>query len=208
MRHMPRTEKILNIIMVIFALIGIVLMVTGKEDGTLQSTGIENFKYYTVLSNVFCGIVAGLYLIRRSDKLIPLKLGAVCGVTITFCVVAFMFGPIYGFLQFYQRGNLFFHLLLPVVAMVEFIIVRRGKIPFRYTILAAIPTLIYGFCYMTNILINGKGEWPDTNDFYGFLNWGWPVGIGIFAVITLSAFGVACAFRAISNKRSLNKKEA
>ncbi len=208
MRHMPRTEKILNIIMVIFALIGIVLMVTGKEDGTLQSTGIENFKYYTVLSNVFCGIVAGLYLIRRSDKLIPLKLGAVCGVTITFCVVAFMFGPLYGFLQFYQRGNLFFHLLLPVVAMVEFIIVRRGKIPFRYTILAAIPTLIYGFCYMTNILINGKGEWPDTNDFYGFLNWGWPVGIGIFAVITLSAFGVACAFRAISNKRSLNKKEA
>ncbi len=208
MRHMPRTEKILNIIMVIFALIGIVLMVTGKEDGTLQSTGIENFKYYTVLSNVFCGIVAGLYLIRRSDKLIPLKLGAVCGVTITFCVVAFMFGPLYGFLQFYQRGNLFFHLLLPVVAMVEFIIVRRGKIPFRYTILAAIPTLIYGFCYMTNILINGKGEWPDTNDFYGFLNWGWPVGIGIFAVITLSAFGVACAFRAISNNRSLNKKEA
>ena len=208
MRHMPRTEKILNIIMVIFALIGIVLMVTGKEDGTLQSTGIENFKYYTVLSNVFCGIVAGLYLIRRSDKLMPLKLGAVCGVTITFCVVAFMFGPLYGFLQFYQRGNLFFHLLLPVVAMVEFIIVRRGKIPFRYTILAAIPTLIYGFCYMANILINGKGEWPDTNDFYGFLNWGWPVGIGIFAVITLSAFGVACAFRAISNKRSLNKKEA
>ena len=208
MRHMPRTEKILNIITVIFALIGIVLMVTGKEDGTLQSTGIENFKYYTVLSNVFCGIVAGLYLIRRSDKLIPLKLGAVCGVTITFCVVAFMFGPLYGFLQFYQRGNLFFHLLLPVVAMVEFIIVRRGKIPFRYTILAAIPTLIYGSCYMTNILIDGKGEWPDTNDFYGFLNWGWPVGIGIFAVITLSAFGVACAFRAISNKRSLNKKEA
>ena len=205
---MPRTEKILNIITVIFALIGIVLMVTGKEDGTLQSTGIENFKYYTVLSNVFCGIVAGLYLIRRSDKLIPLKLGAVCGVTITFCVVAFMFGPLYGFLQFYQRGNLFFHLLLPVVAMVEFIIVRRGKIPFRYTILAAIPTLIYGSCYMTNIFINGKGEWPDTNDFYGFLNWGWPVGIGIFAVITLSAFGVACAFRAISNKRSLNKKEA
>ena len=35
MRHMPRTEKILNIIMVIFALIGIVLMVTGKEDGML-----------------------------------------------------------------------------------------------------------------------------------------------------------------------------
>ena len=197
-----KAEKILNIIMVIFAVIGIVLMVTEREDGALQSSGLENFKYYTVLSNVFCGIVAAIYLIKRSDKLIPLKLGAVCGVTITFCVVAFMFGPLYGFIQFYQRGNLFFHLLLPVAAMVEFITVRRGKIPFTYTVLAAIPTLIYGIFYMANILINGKGEWPDTNDFYGFLNWGWPVGIGIFIVITLLSFGVACAFRAISNKRS------
>ena len=197
-----KAEKILNIIIVIFAVIGIVLMVTEREDGALQSSGLENFKYYTVLSNVFCGIVAAIYLIKRSDKLIPLKLGAVCGVTITFCVVAFMFGPLYGFIQFYQRGNLFFHLLLPVAAMVEFITVRRGKIPFRYTVMAAIPTLIYGIFYMANILINGKGEWPDTNDFYGFLNWGWPVGIGIFIVITLLAFGVACAFRAISNKRS------
>jgi hypothetical protein len=200
-----RAEKILNIVMVILALIGIFLMVTENGDGTLQSTGLENFKYYTVLSNIFCGIVAAIYLIRRSDKLIPLKLGAVCGVTITFCVVAFMFGPLYGFLQFYKRGNLFFHLLLPVVAMVEFIVVRRGKIPFRYTVIAAIPTLIYGFCYMTNILINGKGEWPESNDFYGFLNWGWPVGIGIFAAITLLAFGVACAFRAISNKRTTDR---
>ena len=203
-------ELILTIILVIFTVIGIILMLTGKpEEGALQSTGIENFKFYTVLTNVFCGIIAAVHLIflllkKDTDKIRVLKLAAVCGVAITFAVVAFMFGPLYGFPQFYKRGNLFFHLLEPVVAMVEFILIRRKKIPFKYTVIAAVPTLLYGIGYMTNILINGiGGPWPYTNDFYAFLSWGWPVGIGIFAVITLMAFAVACIFRAVSNKRSM-----
>ena len=203
------TEMILNIVIVAFTIVGIVFMLTGKpEEGALQSSGIENFKYYTVLTNVFCGIVAALYLIfilfkKDTDKIRVLKLAAVCGVAITFAVVAFMFGPLYGYPQFYKRGNLFFHLLLPVTAMAEFMIVKREKMPFRYTVFSAIPTLLYGAGYLLNILINGiGGPWPDTNDFYAFLSWGWPAGIAIFAVITLSAFAVACIFRAVSNKRS------
>ena len=203
-------DLILNIVIVLLAVTGISLMLTGKPEGAaLQASGIGNFKFYTVLSNVFCGIVALIYLIclfigKGKDKMSALKLAAVCGVAITFAVVAFMFGPLYGYPQFYKRGNLFFHLLLPVVAMAEFILVRRKKIPFRYTVIAAVPTLIYGFCYMMNILINGiGGPWPDTNDFYAFLSWGWPVGILIFAGITLLSFAVACVFRAISNKRAL-----
>jgi hypothetical protein len=203
-------ETVLNIIIVIFAVIGIVLMLTGgPEGGVLQASGIENFKFYTVLTNVFCGIIAAVYLVlillnKNTDKMSALKLAAVCGVAITFAVVAFMFGPLYGFPQFYKRGNLFFHLLEPLAAMAEFIMVRRKKMPFKYTVIAAVPTLLYGAGYLANILINGiGGPWPDTNDFYAFLSWGWPVGIAIFAVITLSAFSVACIFRAISNKRAV-----
>lgn len=202
-------EMILNIVIIGFTIVGIILMLTGRpEEGALQSTGIENFKFYTVLTNVFCGIIALIYLIcillkKNTDKLAVLKLAAVCGVAVTFAVVAFMFGPLYGFLQFYKRGNLFFHLLEPVTAMAEFILIRRKKMPFRFTVFAAIPTLLYGIGYMLNILINGiGGPWPYTNDFYAFLSWGWPVGIGIFAAITLTAFGVACLFRAVSNKRA------
>ena len=201
-------EFILNLIIVIFAVIGIILMLTSEaEEGALQSSGLENFKFYTVLTNVFCGIVALIYLVcifakKDIGKMAALKLAAVCGVAITFAVVAFMFGPLYGFLQFYKRGNLFFHLLLPVTAMIEFIIVKRRKIPFKYTVFAAVPTLLYAIGYLLNILINGiGGPWPDTNDFYGFLNWGWPVGIAIFTGIPLTAFGVANIFRTISNKR-------
>ena len=202
-------EIILNLIIVIFTVIGIILMLTSKaEEGALQSSGFENFKFYTVLTNVFCGIVASVFLVfkllkKDTEKIRALKLAAVVGVAITFAVVAFMFGPLYGFLQFYKRGNLYFHLLLPVTAMIEFIVVRRKKMPFRYAVYAAVPTLIYAIGYLLNILINGiGGAWPDTNDFYGFLNWGWPVGIAIFTGIPLTAFGVANIFRAISNKRS------
>jgi len=207
-------EIILNIIIIIFTIVGIVFMLTGKtEEGALQASGIENFKFYTVLTNLFCGIVALIYLCfillkQNTDKLAVLKLAAVCGVAITFAVVAFMFGPLYGYPQFYRRGNLFFHLLLPVMAMAEFIVVKRKRIPFVHTIIAAVPTLLYGIGYMLNILINGiGGPWPDTNDFYAFLSWGWPVGIGIFAGITLSAFAVACLFRVISNRCSCSSKE-
>ena len=202
-------EIILNIIIVVFAVTGTFLMLTeGSDEGVLEASGIENFKFYTVLSNVFCGITALIYLILRlfkknADKMASIKLGAVCSVAITFSIVAFFFGPLYGYVQFYQRGNLFFHLLLPVTAMAEFFIVRRKKIPFKHTVIAAVPTLIYGTCYMLNILINGiGGPWPYTNDFYAFLSWGWPVGILIFASITFAAFGFACLFRAVSNKRS------
>ena len=203
-------EIILNLIIVIFAVIGIILMLTSEaEEGALQSSGIENFKFYTVLTNVFCGIVALIYLVcifakKGTEKMAALKLAAVCGVAITFAVVAFMFGPLYGFPNFYKRGNLYFHLLLPVTAMIEFIAVKRRKMPFKYTVFAAIPTLLYAIGYLLNILINGLGgPWPDTNDFYGFLNWGWPGGIVIFTGIPLAAFAVACIFRAISNKRGL-----
>lgn len=204
------TEIILNAVIVIMCLIGITLMLTrSPEEGSLQATGLENFKFYTVLSNVFCGSVSLIRLIliglkKDTGKLVPLELGAVSAVTITFAVVAFFFGPLYGWPQFYRGGNLFFHLLEPVVAAICFIVVRKRKIPFRYAVYAAVPTLLYGIGYALNIIINGiGGPWPNSNDFYAFLSWGWTVGIIIFISITLIAFGFACLFRKISNIRSI-----
>ena len=209
-KNRSKTELILNLIIVILTVIGVILMLTGKpEEGALQASGIENLKFYTVLTNVFCGMIALVDLIfitlgKDTGKIRVLKLAAVCGVAITFAVVAFMFGPLYGYPQFYRSSNLYFHLLLPLVAMVEFIVVKRPYMPFIYTVFASVPTFLYGVGYMTNILINGiGGEWPNTNDFYAFLSWGWPVGIMIFAGITLTAFGVACIFRVINNKKQI-----
>ena len=104
-------------------------------------------------------------------------------------------------LDLYENANLWFHLILPLTAVLEFIILRTDeKIPFRYTVISALPALIYGIGYLANILLNGKGEYPDTNDWYGFLNWGYPVGIAIFAAIVLMDFAMAVLMRAVNNR--------
>ena len=200
---------LLNITMVIFAVTGTVLMFTvSPEAGTLHASGIENLKYYTVLSNLFCGLVSFIYLLavlfrQDPDKIRGLKLASLVGVVITFAVVAFMFGPLYGFLRFYKGSNLFFHLLLPLAAIFEFILTQWEWMPFRYAVFATVPTLLYGIGYTLNIVKNGVGgPWPDSNDFYAFLSWGWQMGMMIFAAIVLLAFIIACIFRAINNSRA------
>ena len=50
-----KAEIIINAVIVILTVTGVILMLTGKpEEGALQASGIENFKFYTVLTNVFC----------------------------------------------------------------------------------------------------------------------------------------------------------
>lgn len=226
---------IFNILLVAFTLLGlgIMLYLNGNEGGLLSSSGWENLKYFTVLSNVFCGIVAVIFLLTQvfgiSGKggfqakrqtgtdgptvvlkkkvqmpgyplwLLILKLTAAAAVMVTFLVVACFFGPIYGYGQLYLSSNLWFHLIIPLLAMVEFCLLD-GKLPFRMTFLTGVPAFVYGCVYLGNILINGKGEWPNTNDWYGFLNWGYGPAAMIFAGIILTSFGAACLLRWINSK--------
>ncbi len=196
---------ILNILIVVFAAVGTVIMLSNQGDGTgLASSGITNLKYFTVLSNEFCGITAALWLVFSllGKKFPPvLKLTAASAVALTFLIIAAFLAPMYPELDLYENANLWFHLILPLTAVLEFIILRTDeKIPFSYTVISALPALIYGIGYLANILLNGKGEYPDTNDWYGFLNWGYPVGIAIFAAIVLMDFAMAVLMRAVNNR--------
>jgi hypothetical protein len=196
---------ILNILIVVFAAVGTVIMLSNQGDGTgLASSGITNLKYFTVLSNEFCGITAALWLVffLLGKKFPPvLKLTAASAVALTFLIIAAFLAPMYPELDLYENANLWFHLILPLTAVLEFIILRTDeKIPFRYTVISALPALIYGIGYLANILVNGKGEWPDTNDWYGFLNWGYPAGMAIFAAIVLMDFAMAVLMRALNNR--------
>jgi len=66
------------------------------------------------------------------------------------------------------------------------------------TLVSGAPALVYGACYLANILINGRGEWPNSNDWYGFMNWGFGVSIVIFAVIVFVSWSVSCLLRWIN----------
>lgn len=197
----PR-EKIsdaLNVIIICLAGAGVGRMIDHKDDAdVLMASGLENLKYFTVLSNIFCLIVAIIFIVlslMRKKCPIILKLISVSGVALTFAIVAFFLAPMYPDLNMYEGTNRFFHLIVPIVAMIEFIMYEQErKMPFKYTFFAAIPSLIYGNFYLANCLINGIGEWPETNDWYGFLNWGYPVGMVIFAGVVLANWGIACLF--------------
>ena len=197
-----------NIMIVAFTLLGLGIMLyrNGNEGGLLSSSGWENLKYFTVLSNLLCGVVAAIFLVQKAKCptwIMILKLAAAAAVMVTFLVVACFFGPLYGFGQLYLGSNLWFHLIIPLLAMVEFCLLN-GEIPFRMTFLTGAPALLYGCVYLGNILINGKGEWPNTNDWYGFMNWGMGPAMVIFAVIILTSWGIACLLRWINSK--INKQ--
>ncbi len=198
---------LLNTIAFILVLVGVYIMLhPAKNKGLLTSSGFANLKYFTVLSNLLYGAAAFftiLYILMKYAKTktftfsFPLwfqvaKLVSATAVGVTFLVIAAFLGPIYGHASMYQGSNLYFHLIVPLLALADFLIMEAGStFTFRYIWLSIIPTLIYGICYLANILINGVGTWPDTNDWYGFMNWGLPVGIVIFFMNNLMSFGIA-----------------
>lgn len=209
---------ILNLLVIAFAVIGTILMLFFRGNNEeLLAEGIENYKYFTVLSNEFCGIIAVVSLVwslRGKPQPMLAKLMAAAAVGLTFLVIIAFLGPMYGLLKMYRGANFFFHLILPLTAMAEFVLcpaeaetalcpaetAETATIPFRWTLYTMIPVAVYGAGYLGNCMINGIGEWPHTNDFYGFLNWGLPVGLVIFAGIMLAIWGIACVLRAARKK--------
>lgn len=206
---------ILNILILLFAVIGTAIMIAVNSEGEeLTASGLKNLKYFTNLSNELCGIVSAVWLAAEATgRKLPavIKLMAASAAGLTFFIVAAFLAPMYPDLNLYQNSNLWFHLILPLTAMAEFILLETdGRIPFRHTLFSALPALFYGLFYLVNILVNGKGEWPDTNDWYGFLNWGWGVGIVIFAAIVLMDFVMSVILRALNgllNKGSRRSRD-
>ena len=187
-KHIP--SLIMNFLIVIFVTVGFVVVMMPKkspEGAVLAAKGLQNLRYYTVLSNLFCGIISLLWIVselrgRRFSALLKLMAAA-------------------------QDGNLWFHLIVPVTAMIEFLILDTEKVPLKKTLLTALPVLGYGVGYLINILINGIGKWPDSNDWYGFLNWGYPVGILIMIFAFLINWGIACLMQLLNQSfRKLSAK--
>ena len=207
---------ITNILLIIFTAIGLWLMFSRRSAASpseFLAKGFRNFKYFTTLSNVFCGLVAFSYLFAlvfaKNEKtwkiLNTFKIMSSAAVGVTFFVVLAFLGPLYGFSRMYRSSNLWFHLLIPIFAMIEFCFIKFEYV-FNKTLYAGIPVAIYGTIYLFNNLINGTGTYRNTNDFYGFLKWGYPIGILAFIVILLLGWGIACLLRFIRKLASNNQK--
>ena len=188
------------------------LMVFHAHSGPLTSTGLGSIKYFTVLSNLFAGLSALIFVLAVSrgrgvsSRLLRLNLMSTAAVAVTFFTVMCFLGPLYGHRNLLQGPNLFFHLLIPLMAMLAFCLMGGEALPRGAALPPVLCPLVYGVLYYLNICFNGVGLWPDTNDWYGFLNWGTAVGFLIFAFIRLLDWLAALTLLGLRS-RILKKEE-
>ena len=169
---------ITNIVTFLLVLVGVILMVTIRVSA-LGTTDITVFKYFTFQSNVFMGAVAFIYayyqlliLLNKRDNLPHVLLVfnhvGTTAVGLTFLVVILFLAPGYGFNLMYQGANLFFHGIVPVIAMINFMFIQKEcAIKFTDTVFSIIPSLLYGIVYFIVVVAtNGYGN--INIDFYMF----------------------------------------
>lgn len=198
---MKRTLRIILNTAIPIAVFGAWLHMALKAGGMLSSAGIGSLKYFTVLSNMFEGAACLLWLAfcrsKNNDShwTERLKYVAAVSVFVTLAVVMLFFGPLYGYRNMLGGANLWFHLLVPVAAILEQIFLSGYAASKRDNLLAGLPALLYGLVYLVNLLLNGVGEEPFSNDWYSFLLWGWGAGFAIFAAIVLLSLGLGWILR-------------
>ena len=203
MKTTPR--KILNIVLPA-AVFGAWLHMALRAGGMLSSAGIGSLKYFTVLSNMLEGAACLLWLAFCRGKdgdphwTERLKYVAAVAVFVTLTVVMIFFGPLYGYRNMIGGSNLWFHLLVPVAAILEQIFLSGYAAGRKDNLLAGLPALTYGLVYLVNLLLNGVGDEPFSNDWYGFLLWGWPAGFAIFGAIVLLSLGLGWILRKAGNR--------
>ena len=180
-----KISLIINIIIVLLVIMTSIFMFTGftfmKNNTLLEASKIEMFKFYTVDSNILIGIASLLLaineikLLNKKIKEIPifiyiLKLIATSGITLTFITTAFFLAPQYGIYAMYNNNNLFFHLIIPILSIITYVIYEKYDNKYKYAPLGMLPMFIYSIYYTINVILHlNNGGLSFKYDFYGFL---------------------------------------
>lgn len=179
----------LNTLIVILTIISSIIMFTGFKfmydyELALESNKISMFKFFTVDSNLLMGLVSLIFIFKEikvlngKEKEIKkiyyiLKLMAATSVGLTFFVVFAYLGPIteYGIKSMITNSNLFFHLIIPVISILNFILFEKtDKLKFKDIKYGLVPTVIYSLFYLINVLIHMEGGKVSTvYDWYWFV---------------------------------------
>ena len=168
-------------------------MCFGYSGQSFMRGGFRNLKYFTILSNLLEAIACIVFVLKGNEKL---KYTAAVSVMLTFTVVVVFLGHVYGYKMMFSGPSLWFHGLVPVIAMMEFIICNKTPMTKRDNLFAVVPLVLYGIGYLGNILINGIVK----NDWYHFMSWGYGVGFVIFAVIIITVYLIGLVLRKLNEK--------
>ena len=176
--------------------------------GSQSEGGFGNLRYFTVLSNLLqggvslayaCGIRTGRFKFASTTAItftffivLLFKFASTTAITFTFFIVLLFLGPKRGYDVVYAGANFWSHLIVPVLAMADFLVLdRECTFTMRDTFIAVIPTLAYGLFYMGNLLVGGA----EGNDWYGFQGFGAGAGIGIYLILLAANWIIALILR-------------
>ena len=177
------------------------------DDATRLATGgVESLKYFTVQSNLFSGLACLAYVVccglfgPPPAWLVALKLVATTAVMVTFLTVIAILGRAFGWAKMYAGGNLWMHLVLPLLAAVDLcLFVPVGRLPLWVTALGMAPTLLYGVGYLAALIRHGREENGKVYDFYGFLRWGTNRAPVVALSMLFGSWGVALLLYGVSS---------
>lgn len=206
---------IINVCIFLLVVAGTIIMFSASS-GALTARGLSVFKYFTFQSNVYMAIVALCYslfqflILKGKIGKIPHVLtifyyvGTVA-VGLTFLVVIAFLSPIYGFLLMYSGPNLFYHALVPLCALVNFVFfLKECDIKFKETFITASSCFIYGIGYLINVISQSGYGNPDI-DFYMFGANGPFIGVLAFIIVIGVCYGIGIgiyfANRLLSKKK-------
>ena len=196
-------DIILNFI--IFAVTALLMAGTSREDGkwTPGKAG-KALRFFTCQSNVLCAAVSLMTGIAALCGRIPewiwiLKYIGTAGVTVTMLTVFLFLAPSvgkdwYGVLL-KGAGNLFMHLLTPLMALVSFCAFEKRGMSFPQSLFGMLPVALYGPLYLYKTIYAPEGKrWED---FYGFNKSGrWPLS---FAAMLAGTFLICLGIMALQN---------
>lgn len=211
---------ILNGIIFLLTLFASVIMFTGLKfmhgvEPILETTKLGMFKFFTVDSNIFIGIISFIFLLyeirllKGNIKEIPIKLYifklmSTVSVSLTLFVVFFYFVPITNFkvLPMIMNSNLFFHLIIPILSIITFVLFEKtDKLKYRYTFFGLIPSFIYGVYYLINILIHMEYfKVSPIYDFYYFVQNGVWTSIIVIPIIFLITYVISLILWKLNKK--------
>ena len=201
---------ILNCTIVLFVIVASIMMFSGYrfmngDELVLESSKLGMFKFFTVDSNIFMGIISLIFviyeikLLNRKINDIPnwlynLKLMATTGVTLTFFVVLVYLGPLVSSMRLmFMNSNLFFHLFVPVFSIISFILYEKNnKLKLINTFYGLIPVVLYTLFYLFNVLIHIENGIVSTKyDFYWFVQKGMWTSIIVIPLMLIITYCIS-----------------
>ena len=140
------------------------------------------FRYFTILSNIFCGMASLALLACEIAGTVPdgirlWKYSGTCAVAVTFLTVMLFLGPVTKkFRELLSGYNFFLHCLCPLLAIVSYAAFENMAYGFHIVIYGMLPVILYAALYYYKVKRAPEGRrWEDI---YGFdRNGKWPLSM-------------------------------